>query len=210
MNTKELAKIIKIAVREEVNRSVRKLVQEEVTKAMGTVIAELLLSKGDVLSETANKIVKKEVEEVEEVVEEAVAPVTPTKSPVQIKTGNVALDSLLQETAATHKGIPREDSVDYGDLVGRFDKIGVADTETSFESHQTGAPKRPETKIDYLKNMVGVTPSSAPQSVIADPQAVPDVLKGVFKKDYSKLLKKMDEVKKNGGGTINPGMVTMG
>lgn len=190
-----------MVVKEEVNRSVRELVKEEVTKAMGNVIAELILSKGDVLSETASKITKKERQEtLEEVVEQPVV----ARTPVKINTGNPALDSVLQETAASGIRIPRDESVNYEDLV-RFDKIGVNDTETSFEA---GQPKRPETKIDYLKTMVGVT-DSVPPSVTEIPGAVPDVLKSVFKKDYRKLLNKVEEVQKNGGSGMVPG-VTMG
>lgn len=197
MNTKDLAKLIKMTVQAEVKRTVRELVKEEVTKAMGSVIAELILSKGDIISEVAEKSTPK-VEPQREVVHES-------RTPVAIKTGNSKLDAILQETAMTHNGIPREESVEYSDLVGRFDKIGQNQPAAA------DSVSHPETKLEFLKQMTGHTPGAAgaPPSIIEVPGAVPDVLKGVFKKDYSKILKKMDDVKKNGGGNINPGMVGM-
>jgi hypothetical protein len=48
------------------------------------------------------------------------------------------------------------------------------------------------------------------QSVLGT-DAVPDVLKAVFNKNFRKEMKKIDEVKKNGpSGLINPSMVLSG
>jgi len=188
MNTKELAKIIKIAVREEINRSVKELIKEEITKAMGKIIAELILSKGDIITETATKMVPKQ--ESPQLIAEA-------REIPSIKTGNPKLDAILKETAAKHTGIPREEHVDYSELVGKFDKVGVSEEIVSSQK------KEPETNIDFLKQMVSPSVETTP-SVTEIPGAVPDSLKKIFKKDFSAVLKKMDEVKKSGTRHINP------
>jgi hypothetical protein len=189
MNTKDLAKIIKIAVKQEIDRSVRGIIKEEVTKAMGTIIAELILSKGDVLSEVANNTPPSPPKEViKEEIQNRVVP--------KIKTGNSKLDAVLQETAQRHTSIPQDESVSYSDLVGRFDKIGVSEEITNNPSH-------PKTNIEFLKQTISTPMSSdAPSSITEIPGAVPDVLKNIFKKDYSAIMKKIDEKKGVGSGLV--------
>ena len=165
---------LKKAIRHLVRQEVKKIVAEEVSKAMGKVLVEMVK---EIKSNNPSPI----VEEVEEV---------PSQAAI-LQTKNPKLNSVLAETARHFKPLQNtpDTSVGLVDLMeGGFDKIG---------RRETVGVEPPATKIDFLKQMVGVTVHGINQPSALDGGAeVPDALKKVFKKDFRAIMKKMDEQKK--------------
>ena len=187
MKTEELKRVLEILIRKEVKR----VVAEEVSKAMGKVLVEMVReiksNNGPTLTESV------EEEPLEEV----------------IHTKNPKLNSVLAETARNFKPLPRTADMATGlaDLMdGGFEKVG--------QNENIGLLKEAPNKLDFLKQMVG---PSGGQAVMNAPSAldggteVPDALKKVFKKDFRSIMKKIYEQKKNGGGGyIDPTKVLAG
>lgn len=195
MSTKvdDLKRVIRLLVKEEV----KKAVAEEVQKAMGKILVEIIK---EVKSGEASRVVEQVQEE-------------PT--PEVIHTRNPRLNSVLAETARHSRPLPRTDSL--AEIMGGdFEKIGQSQEMTYEEPYQ---PKNvpmfdknsPSKNMDFLKQMVGDAPLVPQQKSVLDSAAVPDVLKGVFKKDFRKVMKKIDESAKGGGsGLINAGQLFSG
>ena len=192
MKIDDLKKAIRILVREEV----KKAVAEEVSKAMGKVLVEMV--KEIKINDKPRQI----TESVEAPLEEV------------IHTKNPKFNSVLAETARYSKPHPRSDLTNLAELMdGGFNKIGreeVSYEEQAQLENPTPTFGGPSKNMDFLKQMVG--PSLAPQQrSVLDSDVVPDVLKGVFKKDFRSIMKKIDETKKNGGGGfIDPSRVLAG
>lgn len=184
MKIDELKKAIRGIVRDEVKRAVA----EEVSKAMGKVLVEMV--KEIKSNPTQPRIVEESVEE------------DITDAPI-LRTNNPKLNGVLAETARKFRPIPRESGAGLAELMdGGFDKIGQGDM--GIESERTA----PATKMDFLREMVGQNPPQPATSVLDGGAEIPDSLKNVFKKDFRAVMKKMDE-QKNGFG-FNSGRVSMG
>jgi len=196
MKIDELKKAIRILVREEV----KKAVAEEVSKAMGKVLVEM------VKEIKTNDKPRQITETVEEPLEEI------------IHTRNPKLNSVLAETARYSRPIPRTDlTANLAELMdGGFEKVGQTEDVSYQEPDQSQQKPVPtfdkaSKNMDFLKQMVGDSPMIPQQKSVLDSGAVPDVLKGVFKKDFRSIMKKIDETKKNGGGGfIDPSRVLAG
>jgi hypothetical protein len=175
---------LKIALKSMIRAEVKKAVAEEVSKAMGKVLVEMV--KEIKTNNPAPRIVQESVE-VEE--EEGLTPDAPI-----LKTNNPKLNSVLAETARRFRPLQRTaDGAGLAELMdGGFDKIGQG---------ETAGIKQPATNLDFLKQMVSQSPQATNQpSALDGGSEVPDVLKKVFKKDFRAVMKKIDEQKKNGGG----------
>jgi hypothetical protein len=174
MKIEELKKAIRHLVRQEV----KKIVAEEVSKAMGKVLVEMVK---EIKSNNPSPI----VEEVEE---------APSRVAV-LQTKNPKLNAVLAETARHFKPLQNtpDTGVELAELMGGgFDKIGGG---------ENAGVEPPTTKIDFLKQMVGEQLLESTQPSALDGGAeVPDMLKKVFKKDFRAIMKKMDEQRKGGGG----------
>jgi hypothetical protein len=84
-----------------------------------------------------------------------------------------------------------------------FDKIGQEDIGITQPLANDG------TKIGFLKSIV--TESVGTPSVLDGGSDVPDILKGVFKKDFRAVMKAIDEKKKHGSsGNFNMNQVLSG
>jgi hypothetical protein len=179
MKIDDLRKALKTLIREEV----KKAVTEEVNRAMGKVLVEMV--KEIKLNDKRNII-----ESTEEPLQEV------------IHTKNPKLNSVLAETARYSKPLPKDLTTNLAELMdGGFDKIGT------YESTNVEEPK---TNMGFIKQMVGESVVPQQKSVL-DSGNVPDILKGVFKKDFRAVMKKIDETKKSGGsGMIDPSRVLGG
>jgi len=181
MKIDELKKAIRGIVRDEVKRAVA----EEVSKAMGKVLVEMV------------KEIKSNPNQ-PRIVEESTEEDITTDAPV-LRTNNPKLNGVLAETARKFRPIPREAGAGLAELMdGGFDKIGHGDM--GIESQ----PAAPATKLDFLREMVGQTAAPPQTSVLDGGAEIPDSLKKVFKKDFRAVMKKMDEQKKGFGGGFNP------
>jgi len=178
----------------ELKQAIRKIIKEEVSaevnRAMGKMLVEMV--KEIKLSDRTSTI----MEESE----------LPTDVPV-LKTNNPKLNNALTETFNRFKSNQKTaDAAAFGLaalMEGGFDKIG---------QNESVGVEPPSTKLDFLKQMVNMGPSSMNQPSALDGGAeVPDVLKKVFKKDFRAVMKRIDE-QKNGtamGGYIDPSKVIM-
>ena len=183
---------LKNALRHMIREEVQKSVAEEVQKAMGRVLVEMVRE-----IKTTDK--QKLMEEIEE--EEPLKEVIHTKNP--------KLNNVLAETARRSKNFPKPDVSGLAELMGgSFEKIGA---------NENSEISKPPSNMDFLKQMVGssgttnvpIAPSTP--SVLDYQDEIPEALQGVFKKDFRSTIKKLDEIKKNGGsGLIMPSHIISG
>ena len=197
MKLDDLKKAIRILVREEVKRivydEVKQAVTEEVNKAMSKILVEMVREiKSNDKSQTI---------------------VESTPAPTVINTKNPRLNSVLAETAMYSKSLPKSNlTSNLAELMdGEFNKIGQTEN-VSYKEQQSSTSQptyeRPSKNMDFLKQMVGESVVPQQKSVLDSGAEIPDVLRGVFKKDFRTIMKKMDEVKKNsGGGFIDPSRI---
>jgi hypothetical protein len=170
----------KKAIKLLIREEVKKAVAEEVNKAMGKVLVEM----------------------VKEIKINNKAPIVESEEPLQeiIHTKNPKLNSVLAETARYSRPLPRGESANLAELMnGGFDKIGTTET--------TGVIEKPSTNMGFIKQMVGNSPMIPQQQSVLDSNEVPDVLKGVFKKDFRATMKKIDEAKKSGMNSAQVGFM---
>ncbi len=197
MKIEEFKKALKGIIREEV----KKIVAEEVSKAMGKVLVEMVREikssdKPSLYEDVPSLPTKKVIPETEE-----------------IYTRNPKLNNVLTETARSARNFPKPDMSGLAELMGGgFDKIGAGEDMGIVEP-----PKTPYSNMDFLKQMVGnsgtpnVPMAPATPSVLDYQDELPDALQGVFKKDFRNTMKKLDDIKKNGGsGLINPSQFLIG
>jgi len=186
MKAQDLVKLIDKLVEKKVDSKIRQLIKEEVASQVNTTMGKMLV---EVLKDKRTPAK-----------EEA-----PTESPIH--TNNPRLNSVLAETARSFRPAQREGRGSLAELLdGGFDKIG-GEVEPAYED---AIPQKQEisdgSNMGFLKQIVseGVSTGQVQQSVLGT-NAVPDVLKNVFKKDFRSVIRKMDEQKKNGSpGLINP------
>lgn len=198
MKADQLVNLIGKLVEKKLDARIRQIIKEEVSseinKAMGRVLVEMVkeVKKAPITEETHREEV-------------------PLCSP--INTGNPKLNSVLAETARNFKPLQKtSDAV--GSLAelmnGGFDKIG--EEQPSYSEPKSQRIEPDGTNVGFLKSIVseGVTTGTPAQSVLGT-NAIPDVLKGVFKKDFRAVMRKIDEQKKNGSmGMIDPRNVLSG
>ena len=187
MKIDDLKKAIRNLVREEV----KKAVAEEVSKAMGKVLVEM------VKEIKTNDKPRQIAEAVEEPLEEV------------IHTRNPRLNSVLAETARYSRPLPRTDlTANLAELMdGGFEKVGQSEDVSYQEPEQPQQRPVPtldkaSKNMDFLKQMIGDSPMIPQQRSVLDSGAVPDVLKGVFKKDFRSTMKKINEAAKTGGSGL--------
>jgi len=199
MKAQDLIKMIDKLVERKMNKirqQIREEVSSEINKAMGKILVEVLKE---------SRKPSKQTEDVESI---------PTVTPIY--TNNPRLNSVLAETARNFKPLQRvaNSGTSLAELLdGGFDKVGDENEVAYEEQRQFPKPVVSDgTNMGFLKQIVseGATTGTPQQSVLGT-SAVPDVLKGVFKKDFRAVLRKIDEQKKNGsGGLINPSTVLSG
>lgn len=188
MNAKDLIKLIDTLVEKKLTIKVKQIIKEEVSsqvnKVMGTMLVEMI-------KESKKSTVVKEV--------------LPAINPIQ--TRNPRLNSALAETIRDFK--PLQKTGNLAELLdGGFDKIGESgeiytDVEQPRVSQQVTVPDG--TNIGFLKSVISEGATTGQQHSVLGTDAVPDVLKGVFKKDFRAVMRKIDEQKKSGTqGLINP------
>ena len=178
MKIDELKKAIRNVIREEV----KKTVTEEVNKVMGRVLVEMIREIKS--NKSSHELIKESSEENSSENERGV-----------INTKNPKLNSVLNEMSRNLKP-PRSMSNSINnltELMGGFEKIG---------GKENTAVDQPPTKMEFLKEMIGQSPSVQQPSVLDGGSDVPDILKKVFKKDFRPLMKKIDE-QKTGAGHMN-------
>lgn len=193
MNAKDLVKLIDKLVEKKLDSKIRQLIKEEVSSQVNATIGKMLVESLRGGPSTSKR----------EYVEEE----TPLHSP--INTNNPKLNNVLAETARNFRPLKKEVGTSLAELLdGGFDKVGGEE-----EVYTKPQPVVNDgTNIGFMKSIVseGVTTGTPQQSVLGT-EAVPDVLKGVFKKDFRAVMKKMDEQKKFGNsGLINPMNVLSG
>jgi hypothetical protein len=198
MKIEELKKAIRGLIRAEV----KKAVSEEVSRAMGKVLVEMVK---EIKSNNPTPTI---VSERKDAVGQDIEYEPETSEMPILKTNNPKLNTVLAETARHFTPLPKTAEMSTGLMAmmeGDFEKIGKSDTAVE---------SAPVTKLDFLKQMVG---PSGP-AVMNQPSAldggseVPDILKKVFKKDFRAVMKRMDEQKKGlaPGGYIDPTKVLSG
>jgi hypothetical protein len=181
---------------DELKKVIRQLVKEEVNKAMGKVLVELIK---EVKSPTSNMLPHTHEDTVDSIMNE---PAEERPAAAIIKTSNPKLASVLAETARNFKPNPKslEGGSSLVSLMGGFDKIG---------RNESVGVSAPQSRLDYLKGIVTATPD-VPSALDAGVE-IPDSLKNVFKKDFRAIMRKIDETKKTGGsGLINASQVLSG
>ncbi len=167
---------LKLVLRAIIKEEVKKAVAEEVNRAMGKVLVEMV-------KEIKNPSLGQ--------------PITDAKPKVApIKTKNPKLNSVLAETAENYTPLKRtgDSKISMADFLdgGDFDKIGQ---EENVEI--ASQPVNDGTKIGFLKSII--TENINVPSVLDKGADVPDILKGVFKKDFRSVMKKMEEKDKAEG-----------
>jgi hypothetical protein len=193
MKIDDLKKTIRFLIREEV----KKAVAEEVSKAMGKVLVEMV--KEIKTNDKPRQIAEAVKEPLEEI----------------IHTKNPRLNSVLAETARYSRPLQRTDlTANLAELMdGGFEKIGQTEDASYQEPEQRPVPTfdKASKNMDFLKQMVGNSPLVPQQRSVLDSGAVPDVLKGVFNKDFRSTMKKINEVAKTGGsGLISASQIVGG
>lgn len=202
MKIDELKKAIRGLIREEV----KKVVAEEVNRAMSKVLVEMV--KEIKSNNPAPSIVNNNGGEREDYTEREIEKLEEDVSPDGpiLQTKNSKLNGVLAETARHFR--PNQKTMDaavgLAELMGGgFDKIG--------QNESVGTIPH-STKLDFLKQMVSSGPTVMNQpSALDGGSEVPDVLKKVFKKDFRAIMKRIDEQKNGtaGGGYIDPSKVIM-
>lgn len=160
----------------ELKQLIRQLVKEEVSsevnKVMGKVLVEMVR---EIKIPTINKQTSTEEESVS------------TFQPPILKTNNPKLNGVLAETARNFK--PSQESPGGSSLAelvgGEFNKIG---------GDENIITSNPLSKIDYLKTVI--TENTLTPSALDGGEAVPDMLKKIFKKDFRPVMKAINEKKK--------------
>lgn len=185
-----------LAIRQLIKAEVKKAVTEEVSKAMGKVLVEMVkeIKANDKKPMVRDFVSTQEIED--------------SENPEQVFTKNPKLNSVLAETARNFR--PLQKTPDSSGLAammdGDFEKIGRGETAITDET--------PATKLDFLKQMVGNSgPAAMNQpSALDGGDEVPDMLKKVFKKDFRTIMKRIDEQKKGTAptGYIDPRQVLSG
>ena len=204
MKAQELVKLIDKLVERKLNLKLRQLIKEEVSSQVNATMGKMLI---EALSSNKNNIAN-----IENTRTDYMGKEIPNVSP--INTNNPKLNSVLAETARHFKPLKKNVGGSLAELLdGGFDKIGNSNETIYKEAEKI---KLPEPVIDnsnegFLKQIVSEGTTTGQQQSILGTNAVPDVLKSVFNRNFRDVMKKMDEQKKTGSqGLINPNMVLSG
>jgi hypothetical protein len=195
-------KLVERKVNTEVKKMIRELVAEEVSKAMSRVLVEMVkeVKKAPISENFSGNTERQEYVGRENGHQ--------PKGVKPIVTNNPKLDSVLAETARNYRPLQKTmDAVgSLADLMdGSFDKVG--DDDINYEEHtERSAPIiRDDSKVGYLKQLVGESIKPQQKSVLDSPD-VPDALRGIFKRDFRKVMRAVDEKKKNGMFSTSVGL----
>lgn len=149
-----------------IHRLVKEEVANEVSKAMGKVLVEMVK---EIKKPASNQVLQERVE--------APAPMSAMAAP---KTNNPRLNSALEDSAKRYKPAPRQGGSLVQLMDGGFDKIG---------KHEVVAEGTPATKIDFLKQIVNESVSPEIESVLdADPSELPPAAQNLFNRDFRSIL----------------------
>lgn len=199
MKAEDLVRLIDKLVEKKLNTKVqgliREAVAEEVSKAMGKVLVEMV-------KEIKKPTITEEVH-------------TEKESSTPINTNNPKLNAVLADTARNFRPLKKELGGQIAELMdGGFDKIGQDQDPSYTEPDQPNQPRvvvSDGTNLGFLKQVVSEGVTTGQQQSVLGTDVVPDVLKGVFKKDFRAVIRKMDEQKKFGSsGMIDPRSVLSG
>jgi hypothetical protein len=197
MKANDLVRLIDKLVEKKVENKISQLIKEEVSAQVNSTMGKMLVEMINGSNFTRKDYIGQEVPNL----------------PSPINTNNPRLNSVLAETARNFRPIPKEDRGSLAELLdGGFDKIGSEDSVYDTEISQPKPVVSDGTNVGFLKQIISEgSTTGAPQQSVLGTNAVPDILKGVFKKDFRSVMKKMDEQKKFGSsGLINPQMVLSG
>ena len=192
MKAQDLVNLIDKLVEKKLNTKMKQLIREEVSSQVNKVMGKMLV---EMVKES------KQVQEPQQI-----------ESPIHTK--DPRLNSVLAETVKRSQLQPRRSSlVDLMD--GGFDKIGreveSAYTTTSDSKDSIQKIQSDGTNIGFMKSIVSEGATPVQQQSVLGTDVVPDVLKGVFNKNFKSVIQKMNEQKKYGSpGLINPSMVFSG
>jgi hypothetical protein len=179
----QLKEIIRAIVRKEA----KSIIQEEVSKAMGKVLVEMVKEIKNPIQPKplVNEAVEEEFQEEPEV--------------ATIKTNNPLLSSALADTAKRFRGMPRSNTGPLVELAEGFEKVGVGDTGI----------EEPMTNMNFMKQMIAENTAvgPTPQSVLDCKEELPDHLAKLF--SGKNLGNRFKKVKESAGSAINNGQVGM-
>jgi hypothetical protein len=199
MKAEDLVRVIDKLVEKKLNTKVKQLIREEVSSQVNKVMGKMLV---EMIKESKQPVSKQSI------------PVSQTEIPTFTK--DPRLNSVLTETARYSQPIRRPAGQLAELMDGGFDKIGGGEEVYTSESGPSAPRPRIQqdgTNLAFLRSMVSSEDAASvgQQQSVLGTDAVPDVLKAVFNKNFRKEMKKIDEVKKNGpSGLINPSMVLSG
>jgi hypothetical protein len=171
---------LKLVLRAIIKEEVKKAVAEEVNRAMGKVLVEMV----------------REIKQPS--LGQQITDARPAAAP--IKTKDPKLNSALNETARNYTPLRKtnDSSISMSDLMdgGDFEKIGQNE-----EEYTPAKPVNDGTKIGFLRSII--TENTSVPSVLDKGADVPDILKGVFKRDFRQVMKAIEEKDKSrGAGSI--------
>lgn len=200
MKAQDLVKLIDKLIEKKIDLKIRQLIKEEVSSQVNTTMGKILI---EVFTKNGGLNKNEDIHE--------------QNTPTPINTNNPKLNAVLAETAKNFKPLKKNIQGNLAELLdGNFEKIGQNE-DVSYEEHKDSKPAVKEiindnTNVGFLKQMVSEgTTTGTPQQSVLGTSAVPDALKGVFKRDFRTIMKKIDEQKKFGSqGLINPQMVLSG
>ena len=160
-----------------IHRLVKEEVANEVSKAMGKVLVEMVK---EIKKPTSTPVLRERVE-------------TPVPAMATPKTNNARLNSALEDSAKRYKPAPRQGGSLVELMDGGFDKIG---------KHENIPVGQPATKMDFLRQIVNESASPELPSVLDAPvEELPPSLQNIFKKDFRSIVALSKE--KRGGYSPN-------
>jgi len=160
-----------------IHRLVKEEVANEVSKAMGKVLVEMVK---EIKKPTSTPVLRERVE-------------TPVPAMATPKTNNARLNSALEDSAKRYKPAPRQGGSLVELMDGGFDKIG---------KHENIPTGQPATKMDFLRQIVNESASPELPSVLDAPvEELPPSLQNIFKKDFRSIVALSKE--KRGGYSPN-------
>jgi hypothetical protein len=176
MKAEDLVRLIDKLVEKKLNIKVKQLINEEVSSQVKKVMGIMLV----------------------EMIKEVKQPAPEMESPIRTK--NPKLNAVLAETAR-YSPPPRRTGNLAELMDGDFEKIGRRVEEVYTQRERLEAPKADQdgTNISFLKSVVTEGTTLGQQQSVLGTDAVPDILKGVFNKNYRSMMTKIDETKKTGG-----------
>lgn len=189
MKTSQVSQL-KEVIRALIHKELKPMIQEEVSKAMGKVLVEMVKEIKKPLPNSKNNqpVINEDVEQVEELEQ---------RSPIAtLKTNNPLLNEALATTSRTYRGMPRNPGA--GSLVsmmdGGFDKVGQSES-VDYEE--------PTTNLGRIKNLVAESSVPQVESVLDVKNELPPHLQKLFSgKNLGAILKKSKEPGAGSGASV--------